>query len=516
MQTQLPDQTWQHDPLFNRLDADQFPEVPDAEFLRQLQFQLFDTYVLQEAVWMRDVARWVAPGPTLDARVADWLPQLEAERGADHRQLVEEAFRLFDWTVRNVQLDATESSQPGEPLPNEGATLAQMRAADGVQYAWEALLLGHGDYIERARVLILLTRQRGIPAVMLGVDDPAHDFERPWVVATLIDNQLYLFDTRLGLPVPGPDGAAVATLAEVLEQPELVTGLYADDPSRLGASSTDLQRLVALIDATPTYLSQRMKMIESQLSGDRRVVLSVAATPFRRQLEELPGVAQVRLWLQPYFGYRYHRELGNHPELAAELAGESFPFEQHTPLAQARILHFRGRFDPEEGLGGAKHFYLETRISNAQIAEMRDQLVNAPLPKEIEQSGLTEAELQQVKDRIRVQRQAAAEVAQAVARTSKSAASYWLGLLSFDEQEFRVAADYLGKRVLEQDTESRWHTGARYNLARALEQRVANEHEGVTWDEVWELLEGERDPADPQQFGNRKRAQLMRAWMAAP
>ena len=37
-----------------------------------------------------------------------------------------------------------------------------------------------------------------------------------WICAAIIDNKAYLFDARLGLEIPGPDGTGVATLEDAL------------------------------------------------------------------------------------------------------------------------------------------------------------------------------------------------------------------------------------------------------------------------------------------------------------
>ena len=43
-----------------------------------------------------------------------------------------------------------------------------------------------------------------------------------WLCAALIDGQAYLFDARLGLAIPGPDGQGVATLNQALADPAIL------------------------------------------------------------------------------------------------------------------------------------------------------------------------------------------------------------------------------------------------------------------------------------------------------
>ena len=162
------------------------PPLADAD---KMEFTAYDGFELQEAVWLRDLSNW-ARGNTLDDR--------------------QRVAKLFDWTVRNIELDRNSL----ERTP---------------QMPWETLLLGHGTAMERAWVFILLARQQGIDAAVLATTiAPTGEPEasasggkahgrlatapvpmadlRPWCAAVLIEGQLYLFDTALGLPIPAPGG----------------------------------------------------------------------------------------------------------------------------------------------------------------------------------------------------------------------------------------------------------------------------------------------------------------------
>ena len=169
----------------------------------KMEFTAYDGFELQEAVWLRDLSNW-ARGNTLDDR--------------------QRVAKLFDWIVRNIELD--RNSMGRTP-----------------QMPWETLLLGHGTALERAWAFILLARQQGIDAAVLAttiapvVAEPKHVGEpkavggpkgigepeasasglkgqqaaapvpmadlRPWCAAVLIEGQLYLFDTTLGIADSG-------------------------------------------------------------------------------------------------------------------------------------------------------------------------------------------------------------------------------------------------------------------------------------------------------------------------
>ena len=65
---------------------------------------------------------------------------------------LERAKNLFDWTVRNIQLEPDDPNR----IP---------------QFPWETLLFGRGTATERAWVFILLLRQLDIDAAVLAVDE---------------------------------------------------------------------------------------------------------------------------------------------------------------------------------------------------------------------------------------------------------------------------------------------------------------------------------------------------------
>ena len=60
-----------------------------------------------------------------------------------------------------------------------------------------------------------------------------------------------------------------------------------------------MKRVVALVEASPLYLSPRAKRIESRLTGEQRLVLN--AEPSQQAARfKAAGVGDVRLWDLPY------------------------------------------------------------------------------------------------------------------------------------------------------------------------------------------------------------------------
>ena len=110
--------------------------------------------------------------------------------------------------------------------------------SDVILYAWESLLFGRGTFAEKSRVFLLLCRQLNLPVVMLAIDRSDRGAAPSvWLPALLLGDELYLFDMRLGVPVPGPDGRGVATLSQVLSDPHVLGAAGA--VSRLSVSGED-------------------------------------------------------------------------------------------------------------------------------------------------------------------------------------------------------------------------------------------------------------------------------------
>ncbi len=128
---------------------------------------------------------------------------------------LEQASAAFAWVMRQVRLGPAD-----EPAPSAFA-----------------LRRGWGIPAERAMVFLDLLeqlRRPDGPADLLGclVVCPDKDGKpRLWACGVLAGDgpDVYLFEPRLGLPLPGPKGEGVATLAAVLKDPALLARLTADD-----------------------------------------------------------------------------------------------------------------------------------------------------------------------------------------------------------------------------------------------------------------------------------------------
>lgn len=411
-------------------------EATSEKNLRDGTFAEWEGRLLEQAVWCRDIAQWAR---------GDALSDLDAVTS------------LFDWTVRNVQLDPS----------GDGPT--------NISHPWQALVYGHGTAEHRAWVFAELCRQQGIDAVVLQSAARADGKPAPLLVGALVDGQLYLFDPQLGLPIPGA-ATAVATLAEAAENDALLRALDVSADQAYPLTAAQLDNVDALIVASPLQLARRSARLEAALEGEEFVKLAADADALGEQLAKQPHIGAVKLWERPFQAVA--DEFSLKASVRQQAAAEFEPFAQRPLLWKARVLHFQGNKD------------VRAEERNDPLARPRSGHQDAPKlyqDRTVRPSDDVLATLDATK--------------REVYEAAKAASSYWLGLLIYDRGEYEVATSWLGGRTLDRNPEGKWAPGARYNLARAYEKL------GRT-DEAVKLLEA--SPAsDPQRFGNLVRAKQL-------
>ncbi|MCL4205405.1 MAG: tetratricopeptide repeat protein [Pirellulaceae bacterium] len=486
---------WEASPLLAGLPAS-LREIPPLARLDKREFTIDDVLYLREASWMKSVSQWVAErNEPVDG--GDWLKQLEQTRGEPHSHDIALAMRLFDWTVRNIQLDpllefpAAQNAPPGIDL----ALWPLYQAEPGPGYRtwpWQTLMFGRGDAWQRARVFAGLARQQEIDVVVLAVEaDSPEKRPRPWVAAALIDDDLYLFDPQLGLPIPGPDSGSVATLRQVRKDPSLLRRLDLGKAMMYPMQAEDLSRLMALLDAPPESLSYRMRRIETQPTSSPPLALSVEPAQLipRLAASDLP---QVRLWQAPLETWIYRTALKRRAEedaaLMQYLLFEEWIFDSDTPLVRARQLHLRGKFEQQDDRDGAKALYLKARVPNAMIAKIGTS------PEVRSELGIVRGRQNDQQWEMYLQ-----SSGMILVRTKQNA-SLWLGLIHAATGRYEDARDWFQVRCLEAYENGPWTNSARYNLARTHEQMGNLEAARQLY-----LLDN-----SPQQHGNLLRARTLR------
>ncbi|HVT28133.1 MAG TPA: transglutaminase family protein [Lacipirellulaceae bacterium] len=438
-----PKTDWQLDPVIQTLPAELRNDKELAEYfkpdeLAARKFHPYDGRLMQEAVWLRDISRW-AHGDSFND--------------------VSRAAALFDWTVRNIQLEPDNETIPDRP--------------------WQTLLYGRGTAAQRAWVFALLCRQQGIDVVLLspsaaitseGKSAPKMAASEYWIPAVLSDGQLYLFDVRLGLAIPGSGGKGIATLEQARKDDSILRELDVDG-AKYPLNSASLKNIDIGLVADPFSLSRRASQVETNLTGDDRLILTARPTKLAGQLKAISGIRAVRLWKFPFQTLHDQLTLGKSARHEQAIAFE--PFAMRPGLWKGRVLQFQGKH--QEALGDALDVKSKTKPADGYLSPS-------------------------VRPPDKVIAQATTENERRVDSTAKRDAGYWVGLMSFDDGRYGVAASWLSRPALTA-SESPWASGANYNLARALEAQGK-------LDKAIVLLEND---TSPQQHGNKLRARKLRS-----
>jgi tetratricopeptide (TPR) repeat protein len=422
--TQTPAADWRPDPLLETVPAD-LRAVTGAENLRTMTMPPTDRIYLQESVWLHYLAKTAAGD--------DIAPLARAQR-------------LFDWTVRNIQL-----APPGSPE----ATYSNVPGT--------LLLIGQGNAYERAWIFLLLARQIGLDGAMLAFDGPDPSLPpQPWVPAILIDGQLYLFEPMLGLPIPGPGGVGVATLEQAADDPAILGAL--DTPeSKYPVTWSQAHRITALVEAAPPALSQRMQLIESRLAGEDRLALTIDASALAARLKACRFVTGARIWTLRYEASAFVARMQRQPDptYTGYIQARFLPFKSRQYLNAARVYHMKGMYvadDSDPGQYSAVRFYQLSRLPEFEVHNEALRLADT----ELTDARLNERQMAQLREQ-------AYNVHQVGLRRAREYATYWLGLVAYERGDYSTAVDYFERRLLVDYPESIWRAGAIYNLARCHE-----------------------------------------------
>ncbi len=431
MSDQTPSGDWDPDPMVAEL-LTRLANVGPLKDLNRLEFVMMDGASLQEAAWAQSTARW-ARGDKLDD--------------------LTRAQRLFDWTIRNIQLQPDKEGR----LP---------------QQPWEAMLLGRGSAMERAWVFALLCRQQGLEAAMLQPVTEKEAAEAPspiWAVAVCIGQEAYLFDAGLGLPIPAPKGIELgprgleirpASLAQAASDPQVLARLNLDPQQPYPVQSSQAARVRVLLVASPQQLSRRMRLVELQMVGQDKILLTTNPTASAAVWRKLPQVAEVQLWTYPFEVLSRMEAIT--PKESQERTLEFLPFQAGAAegLWKGRLLHLKGRLVGEEG---ATACYQAVRPSNFDLSRTNQMVAQEYL--RMNREAAPDRPFQDVKKFALEQ----AELDRMIRFRAKHNASYWLGLIAYDRGSWDTSIDYLAKRTLGAVVESPWQSGAHYNLGRAYE-----------------------------------------------
>ncbi|MEM6689404.1 MAG: hypothetical protein AAF664_08265 [Planctomycetota bacterium] len=437
------------------------------------RFLKSDVSHLRDAFVFNRIANWVDTPEHDDPLFAEWVESFEAEE----RRQVRTMLRLFDWCVRNI---APEPLSPRDPVPRPPQLTdgLQYRGAGYRQTAYQCVWRGSGDGLQLAHVFMHLCRQANLPAAMLAT---LRDNGRymPWSVGVLVGESIYLFDPVIGHPIVGPGGIGVATLSEARKDASVLRRMTVPGFFDYPTSKSDIPQSIAMLPLLPETTSDRMRRLQSSLTGEKRLVAYVDAQKQGELFDEVSGIAGVRLWPVPLQAEVYERDIA-----ASENLDLQFKVYQQTrfsyleldivpseELANGRWYHLMGDFagDEIDARPGARAMYLTRRAPEFEIADLRTD-VDLQKAYGVRRSLGTSPEeydrqIQQI---------------QSLLRSAKRTATYWLGLVQYDDASYETAQSWFTKRLIDDPPQWRWYPSAIYNAARTAE-RLGDAKEAERW-----------------------------------
>ncbi len=198
----------------------------------------------------------------------------------------------------------------------------------------------------------------------------------PWCVGVLIGEQVYLFEPELSTYIPGPGQVGIATLEEARKDASVMRRLNVPGFFDYRLSKDDVQQCIAMLNVMPEAISPRMRLLESGLTGERRMKTYVDVDSMAKQIDQVPGIAGVRFWDMPLLAEIYEEEMlrasDRDPLIAfwylSSWAILDAPIDMAQQLALGRWRHLQGQFDDdeEENTKGARTIYLCKGLPNSR------------------------------------------------------------------------------------------------------------------------------------------------------
>ncbi len=203
----------------------------------------------------------------------------------DNETPLEQVRLAFAWIIREVRLREQE------------AVLLPPRFV---------LTRGWGSSLERASLFSAVATLLGVDSCIVAVPFGGQEQQgtRYWIPGALLDGQIFLFDTRMGLPLPGPGGKGIATLAQARSKPELLAALTINKEFPYDVKAEDLKRAEVHMAGSLSMLSPRMAYLQGLMTATDRMNVSVDPEGLVKRFEaalanpELKGVP-LMVWNHP-------------------------------------------------------------------------------------------------------------------------------------------------------------------------------------------------------------------------
>lgn len=494
---------YQPSKLLDGLDARDLARV-GCESPESNQLGVADVESMFQAQLMRKLSNWIIALPVRDRVFQPMLTQKMSTLNPEQAVKLEQAYKLFDWTIRNIKLAPLESSQSSVKVRDPRMPMNE----NGVGYGflpWEATLFSQADFIVRGRIFGALAAQQEIDTCWISVGSAPGAAGDLFAMGLLIQNQLLLLDSRLGLPILDPDTDAWATIQDVSKNDKILRRLNLPQ-YEYAFQQPAITSVQLLIDATPFTLSRRAKIVENSLIGDERMVLAMDADAFSERLGKAAPNSTISIWYTPLlaqiFSMEIQERLKELSQFTMRYMSEHLIWMTEGPVAQGRQMHLAGRFEPTmmEGLG-ALGTYNSTRVDDASLKRMA---FNPDVQRGL---GLE-------RDPNETEKMYEARVAQAIAIFSRAKfdVAFLMGQLHYDRGDYKSSNYWLRERLLKDNRGARWFSPGWYTLARAHIElgEFAEAEEALTKPT---LDQNSNQPAyviNPQDAGNRIRLRYLR------
>jgi len=240
-------------------------------------YTLLDGWRLDEAFLLRDAATHVLE------------PE---EEGGDLPALtpLERASAAFAWTVREVRL--ADPTDPGGVPPQFVLRRASGTALErGLVFLDLLQQLGVADEDGEANAGSQGGETAPLQRCLIFCHDKPDDAARLWACGVVVGGgpDVYLFDPRLGMPLPGANGKGVATLSAVCKDPALLEQLNTGADHKYDVTAEQARTAELRLVCSLSEMAPRMKLLEEKVLPPVRVRL--ARDP-EADLQLLEGVAR--------------------------------------------------------------------------------------------------------------------------------------------------------------------------------------------------------------------------------
>lgn len=469
--------------------------VPPIKAVDSLTFQRTDAYYLRQADWCDELVRrlntprnhlafelfHLSSGVELtedepEVAFLKALQTLNPDLNGEKLDQLALTLRLFDWVVRNTQLEPATEFNEEERVTEQLVDISTgnpwsdgVRGPGYVRTPYQAVLYGRCDYIERALLFIKLLEHAQLNALMLSVQG------KPWAVGVEIGDELYLFDTLMGLPIPNQRFGSVLTLRGLRENPaslrklDLTRDELLDGENRYWVKESDLDSLKGLIYVAPESVSRRILFLEKRMIGEKLQLVKNLA-PIRAVAAKQNNLP-VEVWDIGFKNWSFRWALRDalvRSRSDESLQAKLFWYYDNESYADtfetyrtARNMFVHGMFerDPStDDFNVIENFYLlmydDKKID--ELATNRPLLMRLGILQTVNQSA------REFQERIRS--------VQGQMRLVRRDAGVFLAQSHFDNGNLGTASNWLERLALKEDA-SRWEETINYLSARAYESR---------------------------------------------